>query len=54
MTDESSTMEPLFDAIVKHIPPPRAKAGLGFQVLVANLIVPRSTASANSAPSPSL
>ena len=33
----SGTMEPLFDAIVKHIPPPRAKAGLGFQVLVANL-----------------
>jgi len=30
-------MEPLFDAIVKHIPPPRAKAGDGFQVLVANL-----------------
>ena len=33
----SGTMEPLFDAIVKHIPPPRAKAGDGFQVLVANL-----------------
>src|ERR1041384_4694260 len=33
----SGTMEPLFDAIVKHIPPPRAKAGVGFQVLVANL-----------------
>ena len=33
----SGTMEPLFDAIVKHIPPPRAKAGLGFQLLVANL-----------------
>jgi GTP-binding protein len=33
----SGTMEPLFDAIVKHIPPPRAKAGEGFQVLVANL-----------------
>ncbi len=30
-------MEPLFDAIVKHIPSPRAKAGDGFQVLVANL-----------------
>ncbi|MCU0788094.1 MAG: EF-Tu/IF-2/RF-3 family GTPase, partial [Verrucomicrobia bacterium] len=27
----------LFDMIVKHIPPPRAKAGDGFQVLVANL-----------------
>jgi len=33
----SGTMEPLFEAIVKHIPPPRAKAGEGFQVLVANL-----------------
>ena len=34
---QSITMEPLFDAIVKHIPPPRAKAGEGFQLLVANL-----------------
>ncbi len=33
----SGTMEPLFDTIVKYIPPPRAKAGEGFQVLVANL-----------------
>ena len=33
----SGTMEPLFDAIVKHIPPPRAHAGDGFQLLVANL-----------------
>jgi len=33
----TGTMEPLFDAIIKHIPPPRAKAGDGFQVLVANL-----------------
>jgi len=33
----SGTMEPLFDAIVKHIPTPRAKAGDGFQLLVANL-----------------
>jgi GTP-binding protein len=33
----SSTMEPLFEAIVKHIPPPRAEAGEGFQLLVANL-----------------
>jgi GTP-binding protein len=33
----TGTMEPLFDAIVKHIPPPRARAGEGFQVLVANL-----------------
>ena len=33
----TGTMEPLFDAIMKHIPPPRAKASLGFQLLVANL-----------------
>jgi GTP-binding protein len=33
----SGTMEPLFEAIVKYIPPPRAKAGTGFQMLVANL-----------------
>ena len=33
----TDTMEPLFDAVVKHIPPPRAHAGDGFQLLVANL-----------------
>jgi len=33
----SSSMEPLFDAIVKHVPPPHAHAGEGFQLLVANL-----------------
>ena len=33
----SDTMGPLFDAIVKYIPPPHAKAGDGFQILVANL-----------------
>ena len=33
----TDTMEPLFDAIVKHIPPPRAHASDGFQLLVANL-----------------
>ena len=33
----SGTMEPLFDAIIKHIPPPRAHAGEGFRLLVANL-----------------
>ncbi len=33
----TGTMEPLFDAIIKFIPPPRAKAGDGFQMLVANL-----------------
>ena len=33
----TTTMEPLFDAIVKHIPPPRASAGTDLKVLVANL-----------------
>jgi GTP-binding protein len=33
----SGTMEPLFDAIIKHVPPPRAFASDGFQLLVANL-----------------
>jgi GTP-binding protein len=37
MHHASGTMEPLFEAIVRHIPPPRAHAGHGFQVLVANL-----------------
>ncbi len=37
LTHFSGTMEPLFDSIVKHIPAPRAHAGEGFQVLVANL-----------------
>jgi GTP-binding protein len=37
MKHVSGTMEPLFDAIIKHIPPPRAHAGEGFQLLVANL-----------------
>ena len=33
----SGTMEPLFDAIIKHIPPPRAFASAHFKMLVANL-----------------
>jgi GTP-binding protein len=33
----SGSMEPLFEAIIKHIPPPRAQAGEGFKMLVANL-----------------
>ena len=37
ITDVSTTMEPLFDAIVQHIPPPRAHAGAEFKMLVANL-----------------
>jgi len=35
--DTTTTMEPLFDAIIKFIPPPRAHAGQGFKMLVANL-----------------
>ncbi|MGD0259516.1 MAG: translational GTPase TypA [Verrucomicrobiota bacterium] len=37
MKHVSGTMEPLFDAIIKHIPPPRAHAGEGFRLLAANL-----------------
>ena len=37
LEDPSDSMTPLFESIVKHIPPPRAKAGEGCQVLVANL-----------------
>jgi GTP-binding protein len=33
----TGTMEPLFDTIVKYVPPPRAFASEGFRVLVANL-----------------
>jgi len=32
----SGTMEPLFETIVKRVPPPRAFASEGFQLLVAN------------------
>src|SRR5439155_413220 len=31
------SMTPLFEAIIKHIPPPRAYAGVEFKMLVANL-----------------
>jgi GTP-binding protein len=37
LSHASGTMEPLFDAIIKHIPPPRASAGEGFKMLIANL-----------------
>ncbi len=33
----SGTMEPLFDAIIRHIPAPRAFASVHFKMLVANL-----------------
>ena len=35
--EQTSTMEPLFDSIIKHIPPPRAQAGNDLKILVANL-----------------
>jgi GTP-binding protein len=37
LKDASSSMEPLFDAIIKFIPAPRAHAGHDFKMLVANL-----------------
>src|ERR1700744_3075290 len=35
--EPNTDMSPLFDAIVKHIPAPRAHAGAEFKMLVANL-----------------
>ena len=37
LEDENKDMQPLYDAIVKHIPPPRASAGHDLQLLIANL-----------------
>src|SRR5438270_220689 len=37
LKDNTDSMEPLFGTIVKHVPPPRAFASEGFQLLVANL-----------------
>src|SRR5882762_2331140 len=37
LKDKSDSMTPLFEAIIKHIPPPRAYAGVEFKMLVANL-----------------
>src|SRR5271165_434048 len=37
LKDDTTTMEPLFDTIIKQIPPPRAHAGTEFKMLVANL-----------------
>ncbi len=37
MEDESETLEPLFDTIVKHIPPPKGSADAELQMLIANL-----------------
>ena len=37
ITDTNTTIEPLFEAIVKHIPPPKANPGSEFKMLVSNL-----------------
>ena len=37
LKEASTTMDPLFSAIIQHIPPPRAHAGEEFKMLVANL-----------------
>ena len=37
MEEEATTLEPLFDTIIKHIPPPKGSADAELQMLVANL-----------------
>lgn len=37
MDEEATTLEPLFDTIVKHIPPPKGSAEAPLQMLIANL-----------------
>ncbi|MEI7733431.1 MAG: translational GTPase TypA [Verrucomicrobiota bacterium] len=37
MSHPNTNMDALYDAIVKYVPPPRAFAGEGFQLLVSNL-----------------
>jgi len=37
MEEESETLEPLFDTIVKHIPPPKGAQEAELQMLIANL-----------------
>ncbi|WP_031496998.1 translational GTPase TypA [Bryobacter aggregatus] len=37
MDEEATTLEPLFETIVKHIPPPKGSADAELQMLVANL-----------------
>ena len=37
MEDPSTTLEPLFEAILKHIPPPKGDADAVLQMIVANL-----------------
>lgn len=37
VNEQGKSMEPLFETIIRSVPPPRAHAGEGFQLLVANL-----------------
>jgi GTP-binding protein len=37
MDEEATTLEPLFETIVKHIPPPKGSADAELQMLIANL-----------------
>ena len=37
MEEEATTLEPLFDTIIKHIPPPKGSVDAELQMLVANL-----------------
>lgn len=37
LEDESETLEPLFETIIKHIPPPKGSADAELQMLIANL-----------------
>jgi len=37
LNDQSNSMVPLFETIVRYVPPPKAFASEGFQLLVANL-----------------
>jgi GTP-binding protein len=37
LSDQSNSMVPLFETIVRYVPPPKAFASEGFQLLVANL-----------------
>jgi GTP-binding protein len=37
LEDESETLEPLFETIIKHIPPPKGAADAELQMLIANL-----------------
>src|SRR5204862_5673864 len=36
MEEEATTLEPLFDTIIKHIPPPKGSSEAELQMLIAN------------------